>query len=161
MEALGLDIKLLIAQVVNFAIFYFIFRKFVAGPLLAYIKKQKDEEKKRHDLTVEIESAKKSIESEKDAMVKSMNAKQKELVSESKKYAEELKSELLAKAKKQADDLVVSGKEMIDEERRKAKEELEAYVKVAAKNALLKSLSETLDDETRKKITKSILEESK
>ncbi len=159
MEALGLDIRLLIAQIVNFAIFYFIFQKFVAGPLLAYIKKQKDEEKKRHDLTVEIENAKKSIENEKDAMVKSMNAKQKELVSESKKYAEELKTELLVKAKKQADDLVISGKEMIDEERRKAKEELEAYVKVAAKNALFKSLSESLDDETRKKITKSIIEE--
>jgi len=157
MEALGLDIKLLIAQIVNFVIFYFIFQKFIANPLLAYIKKQKEEEKKRHNLTGELENAKKSLDEEKASMVKTMNAKQKELINESKKYAEELKADLLAKAKKQADELVASGKELLEEERRKAKEELELYVKVAAKNALMKSLTETLDEDTRKKITKEIV----
>jgi len=157
MEALGLDIKLLIAQIVNFVIFYFIFKKFIANPLLTYIKKQKEDEKKRHSLTGELENAKKSLDEEKTSMVKTMNAKQKELINESKKYAEELKADLLTKAKKQADDLVASGKELLEEERRKAKEELELYVKVAAKNALMKSLAETLDDDTRKKITKEIV----
>jgi len=136
MEALGLDIKLLIAQIVNFVIFYFIFKKFIANPLLTYIKKQKEDEKKRHSLTGELENAKKSLDEEKTSMVKTMNAKQKELINESKKYAEELKADLLTKAKKQADDLVASGKELLEEERRKAKEELELYVKVAARTRL-------------------------
>lgn len=157
MEALGLDIKLLIAQMVNFAIFYFIFQKFVAKPLLSYIKKQKDDEKKRHNLTSELETAKKQLDEEKSEMVKAMNTKQKELINESKKYADELKADLLAKAKKQADDLVASGKELLEEERRRAKEELEQYVKIAAKNALMKSLADKLDEDTRKKITKEIV----
>ncbi|MFO0704059.1 MAG: hypothetical protein U0525_05040 [Patescibacteria group bacterium] len=158
MEALGLDIKLLIAQIVNFAIFYFIFQKFVAKPLLSYIKKQKEDEKKRHDLSVDLEKARTSIEEEKQSMIKSMNAKQKELIKESKDYAENLKNELVDKAKKQADELVVAGKEMVEEERRKAQIELEKYVKVAAQKALLQSIGENLDEDTKKKITKNIID---
>lgn len=84
MEALGLDAKLLIAQIVNFVIFYFIFQKFVAKPLLEYIKKQKVEEKNQHELSAHLQNAKSIIESEKAEMVKKMNAKQKELINESK-----------------------------------------------------------------------------
>lgn len=157
MEALGLDVKLLIAQIVNFAIFYFIFQRFVAKPLLAHIKKQKEDDKKRTDLSNALESAKKQIDIERDTMIASMNNSQKDLISRAKQYSEELKKELLAKAQKQADELVVSGKQMLEEERRLAKEELQKYVKDYAEKALLKSLSNNLDSDSKSKITQSIL----
>ncbi len=159
MEALGLDIKLLIAQIVNFAIFYFIFQKFVAKPLLGNIKKQKEDEKKRGDLTISLETAKKHIEHDRKNMIAEMTQKQSELIEQSRQYAENLKSDLLAKAQKQADELVANGKSVIDLERRKALEEVKSYVKDYAQKILLKSLSNNLDVTTKSKITQSILED--
>ena len=48
MENLGIDVKLLIAQVVNFALFLFIFHRFISKPFLRFLdsEKKKDEETK-------------------------------------------------------------------------------------------------------------------
>jgi F0F1-type ATP synthase membrane subunit b/b' len=37
MDKFGLDIKLLIAQVTNFAIFFFVFKKFMAKPFAQFV----------------------------------------------------------------------------------------------------------------------------
>jgi len=55
MENLGIDIKLIVAQIVSFAIFYFIFRRFISIPLLKFLQKQKDNEDLRVKLAEELE----------------------------------------------------------------------------------------------------------
>jgi len=43
MEGLGVDVKLLIAQVINFLLFFYIFKKYLAKPFQKYL----DEETKK------------------------------------------------------------------------------------------------------------------
>lgn len=161
MEALGLDVKLLIAQLVNFAIFYIIFRKFVAKPLLAYIEKQKKDENHRQSLSSELENAHKTMEEDRVQLMKDLKKKQKEMLDESKKYAEEVRVDLLAKAKMQSDELVSSGKEAIQEERRLAEKELTAYVQRMAEKVLLNSLEKEMDPTLRKTLTEKIIHSAK
>ena len=41
MENLGIDIKLLIAQMINFGLFFFIIKKFVTKPFLNFVEDEK------------------------------------------------------------------------------------------------------------------------
>lgn len=157
MEALGIDPKLLIAQIVNFAIFYFIFKKFVAKPLLSYMVKQQDEEQKRQKLSVDLQSAHEAMESEKAKMMTELKAKQKELITEAKKAAEESKSEIVAQAQKQSADIIAAGKDMIESERATVQKELGAYVKQMAQAAVEKGLGDYLTPEAQKEITTRII----
>ncbi len=157
MEALGIDPKLLIAQIVNFGIFYFIFRKFIAAPLLSYLKKQQDEEVHRQKLSTDLESAHTSMESEKVKMLKEMKEKQKELMTEAKKAADESKADLIAQAQKQSEDIVSAGREMLEIEKKEVQKQLNEQVKQMAKLTIEKGLNEYLTPDAQKEITKQIL----
>lgn len=56
MEALGIDTKLLIAQLINFGLFVIIFSKFMYKPFMAYVRQQHEEEGQREKLLKELES---------------------------------------------------------------------------------------------------------
>ncbi|MEI7653091.1 MAG: ATP synthase F0 subunit B [bacterium] len=157
MEALGIDPKLLIAQIINFAVFYVIFKKFVAKPLLSYMSKQQDDESKRQKLTVDLQSSHEAMESEKTKMMSELKAKQKELMSEAKNAAEESKSEIVAQAKMQSTEIVTAGKDMIDAERAAVQKELSVYIKQMAQAAVEKGLASYLTPEAQKEITKHII----
>ncbi len=157
MEALGIDPKLLIAQILNFGIFYFIFRKFIAGPLLAYLKKQQEEEAQRLKLSTDLQNSHTSMESEKVKMLKEMKEKQKELMTEAKKAADESKAELIAQAQKQSEDIVSAGREMLEIEKKEVQKQLNEQVKQMAKLTIEKGLNEYLTPDAQKEITKHIL----
>lgn len=157
MEALGIDGKLLIAQIVNFGIFYLIFRKFIAKPLATYLKKQQDEEEKRHALTLELESSKTKLDEEKKHMLQEVKAEQKKVLAEAKKYGETIKAEMLAQSQKQSAELVEAGKQAIEQERKSAEKEIAVYVREAAQVAVQKGLASYLSDDTRKAITAQVI----
>ncbi|MEI6326510.1 MAG: ATP synthase F0 subunit B [Candidatus Roizmanbacteria bacterium] len=157
MEALGIDPKLLIAQILNFGIFYFIFRKFIAAPLLAYLKKQQDEEVQRQKLSTDLQTSHTAMESEKVKLLKEMKDKQKELMSEAKKAADESKADLIAQAHKQSDDIVAAGRDMIEVEKKEVQKQINEQVKGMARLVVEKGLSEYLSPTAQKEITKQIL----
>lgn len=157
MEALGIDGKLLIAQIVNFAIFFLIFKKFVAKPLMAYIKKQQDEEHKRHSLSQELETAKTQLEEKQKEMISKAKGETKIMLDDAKEYAENIKRDMLDQAKKQASEIVDSGKVMLEQEKQTAQAELKKYISEKAKVAVEKGLSSYLTNDARKEVTKNII----
>lgn len=158
MDALGIDPKLLIAQMVNFLIFYIIFRKFIAKPLIAYIKKQQEEEQKRHSLSQELDRAKSELDSEKKQMLVEVKEQQKKILEDAKVYAENIKKEMIVQAQKQASEIVDAGKIMLDQEKHQAQSELKKYVRETAQIAIEKGLSSYLTGDVQKNITKHIID---
>ena len=67
MDKLGIDVKLLIAQLVNFGLFFFIFQKFIAKPFLGLIKSEEKKEKAKHAFEVEMSEQKEQAEQEEPA----------------------------------------------------------------------------------------------
>ncbi len=47
MEKLGVDLKLLIAQAINFILFFFIVKKYIAKPFSQFLKSEKENEKEK------------------------------------------------------------------------------------------------------------------
>lgn len=161
MEALGIDGKLIIAQLVNFAIFFLIFKKFIAKPLASYLKKQDDEEKKRHSLSCELEDAKVKLEEEKQKLLKETKDQQKKLIDEAKVYSEGLKIELMEQSKKDAAEIITAGRQALQEERAQVEKELAESMRKAAQIALMNGLSGFLTEKTRKELTEEIIENVK
>lgn len=157
MEALGIDPKLLIAQIVNFVIFYLIFRKFIAGPLLRYLKKQQEEEAKRVSLTRELELAKSSLDEERKKMRADVQQEQKNALREAKRYADTIKQDMLAQSKQQADKIIEDGKVALEREREDARREIAQYVRDTAELAVRKGLASYLNDDARKAITDHVI----
>ena len=160
MENLGIDPKLIIAQVINFALFFFLFKKFMAKPFAKFLvdEKNKDLEKEKSLLKI------KKMEEEagkKEQVAKEKIKKEEALVlAEAKKQAMKVKEDILAQATEEAEEIKKKAKKQTEIE----KEELFAQVKDKVTKLSFVIINEALKDalptETKKKITEQILKNS-
>ncbi|KKQ70436.1 MAG: ATP synthase F0 subunit B, F-type H+-transporting ATPase subunit b [Candidatus Peregrinibacteria bacterium GW2011_GWC2_39_14] len=123
-EKLGIDWKLIIAQIINFGIVLFLLYKFAYKPVLSALDKRKNmiekgvnDAKKSEELLAEIENMK-------ERALNSVKEKTAEMMAEAAKEASSMKQEMLAEAHNEA-------KKAID----KAKTEMEAQKQSMLKEA--------------------------
>ncbi|MCL2109988.1 F0F1 ATP synthase subunit B [Microgenomates group bacterium] len=100
--ALGLDVKNLIAQLVNFAIIYWILKKFAWDKIVALL------EKRQKEITDGIDNARRAEETlvvsdqKKEKILLAAKKEAKELLTQAQAQAEQIKSEALNEAREQA-----------------------------------------------------------
>ena len=157
MENLGIDIKLLIAQLVNFGIFFFIFQKFISKPFFAYLKKQKEEEEIRAEFAEEIEKRKEKLEAEDRKLEQARKKALEKALVEAKEDAQEVKQEIIETAKKEAASIVEKGHAQIAEERTQLYKDLRQQIASVSMIVVEKALREYLTDDAQKKITQNIV----
>lgn len=157
MENLGIDIKIMIAQAINFALFFLIVKKFISKPFTAFLESEKDKEKEKQKL---LESAK-NIEEElkiKEAKIKADAQKEmKAIIEDAKKSAQSLKEELLKEAEAEAEEVKNKVKSQLLDEKEKLYKEVKKKVADLSFELVDKGLRDTLDQETQKKVTQKIL----
>lgn len=157
MENLGIDIKILIAQAINFVLFYLIIKKFIAKPFSSFLEEEKNKEKERQRA---LENAKKI---EEELVVKEQKIKadaQKEmklLIEETKKNAQVVKEDLLKQANLEAEEIKTKIKSQLEDEKEKLYKEVKQKVADLSFDLVNKGLREALDEETKKRVTSKIL----
>ena len=109
-----IDIKLIIAQLVNFAIVLFVLYKFAYGPVL---KMMEERAKKIEKGLQDSEEARKKLveisEKEKEVLVEARKAAQ-EIVSKAEEVANRNKEEIIASAKVQAEKILTDSSKKIE-----------------------------------------------
>lgn len=117
MENLGIDLKLLIAQIINFVLFFIVFQKFISKPFLSYLSKERkaDEERKRA-LTLAKEEEERLLKLEQEVRLKAKKQAD-EMLEEAKKSAEHVREQIIAQAQKEAEQIIAKGKAAVDEEK--------------------------------------------
>ena len=155
MENLGIDLKLIIAQIVSFAIFYFIFRRFISTPLLKFLKKQKEDEELRAKLAEELEDRKSVLEEKDRKMNKERRVALDAALAQGKKDAEKVKNELIEDAKKQADAIILRGHDQIEEEKQKLYKEMRKKIAQVSVMLVEGALKDYLSFDAQKAITKN------
>jgi F-type H+-transporting ATPase subunit b len=160
MENLGLDPKLIVAQLVNFAIFFYVFARFIAKPFMEYVKKQKGVEKEREKLIEGLRVREAEIEKEKEQILAKAKEEARALLSEAKEEAQMMMKEASDKAQAQAEEIIAKAKADIERMKKDAEKEMQQQVINTSMVLLNKGLEEYLTDESRKTITKYILENS-
>lgn len=129
MEQLGVDVKILIAQILNFGIILFILKKFAYTPVLAMIDRRKKQIEEGLMLKDSMEKRLEEIQVER-----------KKVLDEARKEGQRMIKEAITEAKKRAQETVDDEKKKIADDRKRMLEEIELeqakMVKHAKKQAL-------------------------
>ena len=157
MENLGIDYKLLIAQIVNFGLLFFLFNRFMAQPFLEYLRKEKKKDMERDTLLNEVQTKHDRMLEEEEQWRKKIKQEQEKILAETKKTAEKVKGELMEDAKAEADALLAKAREQIEHDRENFHKEVRTYIADVSILVIEKALKQYLTADVQKKLTEHIL----
>lgn len=160
MENLGLDPKLIAAQILNFVVFFFIFSKFMAKPFAHYIKKQKESEQERELLTEGLRKREAAIAEEKEKMLQKAREEVNRMLAAAKEDGEKLVADARARAHTEAEEIIAKARADIEQMKKDAEKEMQQRIVDMSMVLLKKGLAEYLTEDARKYVTKYILDNS-
>jgi F-type H+-transporting ATPase subunit b len=117
MEQLGIEPKLLLAQIVNFLIIVFVLTKVLYKPVLAMLEKRRKEIAEGLAISERMHREEEKFQEKKAAMLDVARKEAKALIEEAKKRATDVEKDLVEKAHKQASEIVEKGKIEVARER--------------------------------------------
>lgn len=159
MEALGIDLKLLIAQIVNFVILFLVLSKFLYKPITKMLD---DREQKICKGLKDSENAEKCLGQAKTESDKIKNDAYKEadkIISESKKEADEKAISIVKKANDQADKILKNANEEASLAKERALKEAKKELSNVVVMALDKIVGEELDSSAKDSLTAKAIKE--
>lgn len=157
MENLGIDYKLLIAQVINFAILFFIFRRFMAKPFMKMIKDERKKEEEKNRLEEEVKTKHARMLEEEQVWRKRIKNEQEKILDETRKEAEKLKAELSTNARTEAEDIVTRAKKQIEEERENFYKEVRKYITDTSILIVQQALKKYLTTDMQRHLTGEVI----
>ena len=157
MESLGIDIKLLIAQIINFGLFFYVFKKYLAKPFASFMsdeaKLEKEKERTMEDLKKKEEELTTSQNKAKNLMKKELDVALKKV----KEDATRLKANLIVEAKKDSQVIIDKGKKQIEVERAEMEREMKKKIVQLTGLVLERSFSSYLSSDMQKEVNKNVL----
>jgi F-type H+-transporting ATPase subunit b len=155
---LGIDWKLLIAQIVNFLVLLFVLWKFAYGPVLAMLeKRQKKIEKGLKDADDAHKKLEESAEKQKE-ILKNARTEAKDIVEKAREQAEKAKSEIALEAKVQAEKIITVAKAEIEQEKQKTINEIKSEIGGLVVAATEKIVGEKMDSEKNRELIEKAIE---
>ncbi len=161
MENLGIDPKLLLAQIVNFVIFFIIIKKFIAKPFTRFVDKQKHEELEKERITNDLKKSEEELQIQEIQVKETIRKRENEAVQEAKKQGGIVKNQIIQDAKDDAQDIRKKAKEQIEHERKTLEVNIKKKTVDLSVLLLEKVLKSSLDINQKRKITKDILSKSR
>lgn len=161
MEALGIDYKLLIAQVINFFLFFLIFKKYLAKPLARFISQQKEKEHEKEKLLVELKTKEELMKKKEEDIIKKAHEQAALILKEIKDTSEQMRKDLLKKAQEEIDYLKNQNKKNLEEERAGLYAEIKKETLKASLLLLKSGLKNFVDESLQKSITQQLLQKFK
>jgi F-type H+-transporting ATPase subunit b len=157
LSKLGIDWKLLIAQIVNFLVLLFILWKFAYGPVLAMLeKRQKKIEKGLADADEAHKKLEESADMQKE-ILKRARTEAKDIVEKAREQAEKAKSEIAVEAKLQSEKIIAGAKSEIEQEKQKTISEIKSEIGSLVTMAAEKIIDEKLDAGKNKELIESVI----
>lgn len=161
MEALGIDYKLLIAQIINFVLFFLIFKKFLAKPLFDYLTKQKKQEKEKEQILEDLKKKEEKIKKEEEEVLKNIQNQSNLLLAEAKKEAVKTKEELLKQGQEEIKYLKIKEQKQLIEERDLIRQDMKNQIIKTSELIVRKILKEFINEKNQDEITNNILQKLK
>lgn len=158
---LGIDWKLLIAQIINFAALFLILRKFLYKPILGMLEKRriKIENSLKNAERLEKEIA--EIKEQREKILANAMKKSDEILKEARGLGEQRKTEILEQAKKEIEKMINDAKILIEKEKAKLFEEARAEIANLVVLVAEKIIREKINEESDRKFVEEILGEIK
>jgi len=161
MENLGIDAKLLIAQMINFILFFLIVKKFIVKPFNRFVDDEKAKEKKTESLRKTIEKQTETLQLQESELKQKMKKEMQVVLEKAKKDGQTIKDEMLAQAQKEMGILKDKSQTQLVQEKKALEQEMKNKLAEMSMLVINQSLQSVLDEATRKRITEKILNNSK
>lgn len=153
-----IDIKLIIAQLVNFGIVLFVLKKFAYGPVLKMMQERTEKIEKG---MADAESAGKKIleiaEKEKEVLVQARKEAQ-EIVTKAEEIAKKNKEEIITEAKNQSEKILSDSAKKIEQEKNQMLQEVKGQIAELVIAATGKVIGEKIDSEKDRGIISKALQ---
>ena len=160
MEQLGIDFKLMLAQAINFIVFFFIYKKFVAKPFRKFIKREREKEKEKEVLLEQVKEKESSLNESYRQYEDKVRRESLKILEKTKLEGEEVKAKIIAEAKQEAEEIKERTKKQMISEKKKMDEEARSKAVDLAVVLVKEGLNNYLDDHSRRKLTSYILNNS-
>jgi len=157
MENLGIDGKLLIAQLINFLLFFFIIKKFIVKPFTLFLDQEKKQDKEKEDSLAKIKKSEEAMINEQNKARENAKKELDIIIDQAKKDSQAIKQEMIEDAKQEADEIKERMKKQLEEERDNLYKDIKDQIAKVSFDLVEAGLKDNLDKEARKKITLSIL----
>lgn len=157
MEKLGINIKLLIAQLINFGLFFFIFKKYLAKPFANFMSDEAKKEKEKEKILTEIKNKEEEMLASQAKSKASLKKEYDLALKNAKEEALELKKKHLVEAKKDAEQIIVRARKQIETERGQMEKEMKKKIFELSTTIVDKGFSNFLTSEMQKEINRNIL----
>lgn len=152
LNTFGLNPYLLIAQVVNFLILFYILKRYLYPPLFKVFKKREELVKESIQKAEENEKIlEKTKVQEKEILTKARTTAE-EILKEAREQAADMLKDAEVETKKQTDKMIKDAKAQIEFESAEAQKQLNNYVVKLSLDLLKKSLPEVFTDKEQSEI---------
>lgn len=161
MGFLGLDWKILIGQVINFAILLYLLKRFAYKPLLHLLEKRKKEIAEGLEKSREAENFLQQIRTVEQRIKEKAEIEKREIIKRAELQAQSRGEDILLSAEKQKQNIIKKAREMAEEE---IEREKEINKKEAIEIAFLtaqKFLKEKINQEDDKKFIEKLIAKTK
>ncbi len=156
-DSFHIDLKLLIAQIINFAIVFSVLFYFVIKPLMKVMDDRSKKIENSLKQSEEIKNKLAKIENDYEAEIKRARKEASIIVKEARELAEKKKNEMVFKAKEEIGSIINKEKEGIREQKEKTMKELKREVVDIVLMSLEKILEKRIDSREDKELIKKIV----
>lgn len=160
MEALGIDGKLLFAQIVNFVLFFFIFKRFLAGPFVKFMDKQKKEALEKSTFLEKLEKEKEEMESREEVIVKKAQTEAAQIIADAKETAKKIEEKSHRKAQEEILVLKQQLKKQLEEEEKVLRDRVKQDVMSTSSELVRLVLKDTIDSKLQTQIVANLLKKA-
>jgi F-type H+-transporting ATPase subunit b len=156
-EGLTIDWKILIGQLVNFAILFFVLKAFVYAPFLSLMKKRREQIEDGIKKSKEAEESLNKIREVKEKADKENEEKRKQIILEAENQGKEKIDEAIVLADKEKEEILLKAHKEAELIKEQEREKIEKSI-IENSFALTENiLRENIDQEKNKKITEEFL----
>lgn len=150
----GFDIQLFVAQIINFLIIAFVFKRFMYKPLLSVIKKREETIKKGLSDAEKAQRELENAQRKSEEILQNASKEADTILQTTKKEAEKIRQEVISQTQLEAEKMLANTKEQIELEREQFKKDSKALSLTLANKILEGSLKGLFDKSEQEEIVK-------
>ncbi len=156
---LGINLKIFIAQLVNFGVVLLVLWKWAYKPVVNLLEQRQEKIAQGIKQAEEVEKRVHNLESEQKKVIAEARAEATSILEEARASADERKGKLLSKAKEEVQSVVQKGKAQLAAEKDQMIRDARDEIAKIAVEASRKILAESVDTKTAQKLAEGVIDE--
>lgn len=149
LDQFGFDIKLFAAQIVNFLVIAFIFKKFLYKPILGVLDQRKHTIKRGLQDAEKAQKELEKAEAKSEELLKKASKEAEKMLDEAKAQAQEAREEMVTKTKLDVEKMMAETKLQIELERENFKKEAEGLSLELSRQILNQAIGSLFDQKQK------------